>query len=144
MLSREEICALMPHEGKMCLLEKLLEWDDEQLVCSTESHMRLDNPLRSKQRLNAVHAAEYGAQAMALHGGLLARQSGAPPMAGFLVSLRGVRLYRQRLDDTNYPMIIRATKLLADSGNLLYDFQLSINEIPVAEGNAAVMAQREG
>jgi hypothetical protein len=33
---------------------------------------------------------------------------------------------------------------LADSGNLLYDFQLTINEIPVAEGNAAVMAQREG
>jgi predicted hotdog family 3-hydroxylacyl-ACP dehydratase len=144
MLRREEICALMPHEGKMCLIEKLLEWDDDQLICSTESHMRQDNPLRSNQRLNAIHAAEYGAQAMALHGGLLARQSGASPMAGFLVSLRGVKLHRQRLDDTTHSMIIRATKLLADSGNLLYDFQLTINDIPVAEGNAAVMAQREG
>ncbi len=143
MLNREEICALMPHAGKMCLIEKLLEWDDDRLVCSTESHMRSDNPLRSKQRLNAIHAAEYGAQAMALHGGLLAKQSGASPMAGFLVSLRGVKLHRQRLDDTEHPMIIRATKLLADNGNLLYDFQLTINEIPVAEGNAAVMAQRE-
>lgn len=144
MLSREEICALMPHDGKMCLIEKLLEWDDDQLVCSTESHMRTDNPLRSNHRLNAVHAAEYGAQAMALHGGLLARESGASPRAGFLVSLRGVKLHRERLDDTTHPMLIRATKLLADSGNLLYDFQLTINEIPIAEGNAAVMAQREG
>lgn len=143
MLTPQEICQLMPHEGAMCLIETLLHWDEEHLVCSTGTHVSIENPLRHHDRLSIIHAAEYGAQVMALHGGLLAKQSGKSPVAGFLVSLRGVKFYRQRLDDTEFPLQITARKLLADGGNLLYAFDLTLNHIPVAEGSAAVMAHRE-
>lgn len=143
MLTTQAICNLIPHEGTMCLIETLLHWDEEHLVCTTETHTHIENPLRYQNRLSVIHAAEYGAQAMALHGGLLAKQSGQPPVAGFLVSLRGVRLYRQRLDDTDFPLVITTRKLLADGGNLLYAFDLALNHIPVAEGSVAVMAHKE-
>ena len=143
MLNAKQLCELMPHDGAMCLIDNLLHWDNEHLVCSTETHLRSDNPLRSRDRLSIIHAAEYGAQAMALHGGLLAQQSEQDPVAGFLVSLRGVKLHRERLDDTIFPLLITARKLMADSGNLLYAFDLTLNHIPVAEGSAAVMARRE-
>ena len=143
MLSAESICRLMPHAGSMCLIEKLLQWDDESILCSTQSHLRNDNPLRKQDRLNAIHAAEYGAQAMALHGGLLAQRSGNTTTAGLLVSLRGVKLYRQRLDDTKAPLLIFARQLLADGGNLLYAFRLTLSDSPVAEGKAAVIAHKE-
>ena len=142
MLTPESICSLIPHAGSMCLIEKLLHWDDTCLLCSTNTHLRIDNPLRSQNRLSAIHGAEYGAQAMALHGGLLARHAGNTPVGGgLLVSLRSVKLHRQRLDDTEYPLLISARQLLADAGNLLYFFSLTLRDIPVAEGKAAVIAQ---
>lgn len=143
MLSAESICRLLPHAGSMCLIDELLRWDGESLLCSTRSHLCNDNPLRRQNRLNAIHAVEYAAQAMALHGGLLSQQSGIPPSAGLLVSLRGVKLYRQRLDDTQAPLLIFAEQLLADGGNLLYAFRLTLSDLPVAEGKAAVIAPRE-
>ena len=65
---------LIPHAGSMCLLEQVVSWDQQGVVCSTQSHKSLANPLRSSDQLSAVHAVEYGAQAVAVHGGLLAHE----------------------------------------------------------------------
>ena len=48
--------------------------------------------------LRALHLCEYGAQAMAAHGGLLARDTGGGAKAGMLVALRGVALHVARID----------------------------------------------
>ena len=56
------------------------------------------NPLRTASGLLSPNAIEYAAQAMALHGGLIA-QEGSEPSAGFLASARNVRLAVQRLDE---------------------------------------------
>lgn len=143
MLTAEEICGLMPHAGDMCLIDRLIHWDEESIQCLAQSHLRVENPLRSKNRLSAIHSIEYGAQAVGLHGGLLARRHDKPPAAGFLVGVRSVRLYRQRLDDTDDPLIITARQLLADEHNLLYAFRLTLNDEPVTEGRAAIITHRE-
>ncbi|MCG8043431.1 MAG: phosphotransferase, partial [Candidatus Thiodiazotropha endolucinida] len=94
-------------------------------------------------QLSAVHAAEYGAQTMALHGGLLARQSGQQQPGGYLVSLRGVKLHIRQLNELDAPLQIQATQLLADRGNMLYDFVLKTESVLVAEGRAAVIVHSE-
>ncbi|MEJ2591028.1 MAG: hypothetical protein P8178_06470 [Candidatus Thiodiazotropha sp.] len=143
MLTREEICDLMPHAGKMCLIDELMRWDEEQILCLAHSHLAADNPLRSDGLLSAVHGVEYGAQAVGLHGGLLARQQGRLPAAGYLVGLRNVRIRRRRLDDADGPLVISARQLLADDHNLLYAFRLTLNDEPVTEGRVAIITHRE-
>ncbi|MEJ2456470.1 MAG: phosphotransferase [Candidatus Thiodiazotropha sp.] len=142
MITTEALCELMPHAGSMCLIQELVSWDKEQIVCRTRSHLSAQNPLRSGGRLNAIHAIEYGAQAIGLHGGLLAKQSGENPGSGLLVGLRQIRLHRTRLDDTTDPLLIHARRLLADSRNLLYAFAIHLNQEPVAEGRAAIITQQ--
>ncbi|MEW8625433.1 MAG: hypothetical protein AB2551_06760 [Candidatus Thiodiazotropha sp.] len=142
-LEGAELYNLLPHAGTMRLIDKVIDWDETQIQCQTSSHRNGDNPLRRNGQLSAVHAAEYGAQTMALHGGLLARQSGEQQPGGYLVSLRGVKLHIRNLDELDAPLNIRAIQLLADSGNMLYDFVLKTESTLVAEGRAAVIVHSE-
>src|SRR5215212_1866660 len=92
MLGREAIAALIPHQGAMCLLDRVVDWDKDHVVLATATHRSAENPLRLDGRLRAVHLCEYGAQAMAVHGGLVARAQGQAARPGWLVSLREVKL----------------------------------------------------
>ncbi|MEN8168022.1 MAG: phosphotransferase [Pseudomonadota bacterium] len=143
MLDHSELCRLIPHTGRMCLLDQLLSWDHESLVCLSHSHRRGDNPLRDNGQLAGIHAVEYGAQAMAVHGGLMSQERGEPIRPGFLVSLRNVELWVERLDLIESPLTVSARQLLADSGNLLYRFAVHADGSSIAKGQLAVMVQRE-
>ena len=79
-LGREAIEALVPHKHAMCLWDAVLAWDAERIVLRSDGHRDPGHPLRSGGRLRALHLCEYGAQAMAVHGGLLAR-AGKPRAA---------------------------------------------------------------
>jgi len=70
----------------MCLLDTVVGWDDERIHLETDSHRRADKPLRSDGVLRAVHLCEYGAQAMAVHGGLLAQRAGTVAAPGLLAT----------------------------------------------------------
>ena len=76
MIDKSEIRRLIPHSGTMCLLDGVVRWDDDSIVCITNTHRDANNPLRRDGQLSAVHALEYGAQAAAIHGGLRARAAG--------------------------------------------------------------------
>ncbi len=67
------LLSLIPHQGAMCLLDRVVEWDKDRVLLATATHRAADNPLRLDGRLRAVHLCEYGAQAMAVHGGLSAQ-----------------------------------------------------------------------
>lgn len=124
-VEREELCALIPHAGSMCLLDRVEQWDDERIVCSSLSHRRMDNPLRTEHGLAAVHGVEYGAQAMAVHGGLLAQRAGVRLPAGYLAALRDVCLHAARLDEVDGPLQVAAVRLMAEGGNLMYRVEIS-------------------
>ena len=42
--------ALIPHQGSMCLLERVVEWDDQHVVLETATHRSPANPLRADGR----------------------------------------------------------------------------------------------
>jgi predicted hotdog family 3-hydroxylacyl-ACP dehydratase len=127
----------------MCLLDEVISWDQDSVVCLSRSHTRSDNPLRDGDRLAGIHAIEYGAQAMAVHGGIIARETGNPIQPGFLVSLRNVELQVERLDLIGSALTVSARQLFADSGNLLYLFEITADGLPIAKGKAAVMTLAE-
>ena len=138
-LDRDGIARRIPHSGTMCLLERLERWDAEAIHCSTSTHTHVDNPLRTASGLLAPNAIEYAAQAMALHGGLLAAE-GSTPSAGFLASARNVRMAVARLDDIEGPLEVHARRLSGDATQVLYEFALQdARGQAVADGRAVVI-----
>ena len=135
---RAWIAAHIPHQGRMCLLDGVLAWDAQHIVCGASSHTASDNPLRADGRLGASNAIEYAAQAMAVHGVLLAGH-GQPLGVGYLASVRGVRLHVQRLDDIAEPLRIEATRLSGDDALILYAFSVRAAGRCLAEGRASVV-----
>jgi predicted hotdog family 3-hydroxylacyl-ACP dehydratase len=134
-----EIRTLIPHAGRMCLLDEVTHWDDRSIVCISSTHRDPANPLRRQGRLSAVHALEYGAQAAAVHGGLRARAAGTIAPPGYLAALRDGRLHVIRLDYIHLPLQICATHLFGDAANTVYEFVLSAATILVAEGRVTIV-----
>ena len=139
MLTKSQWEHLIPHRGTMCLLDSVVDWDDVRIHLMATSHRHAGNPLRSDGVLRAVHLCEYGAQAMAVHGGLLAQRDGAVAAPGLLVSLRAVKLYADRVDDLPGDIDVHAEKLLDASGSWQYAFRVEHAGHLLAEGRAAVV-----
>lgn len=143
MLPKSEWAALIPHQGAMCLLDEVVDWDAERLHARSASHQRSDNPLRADGVLHAVNLCEYGAQAMAVHGALCARASGGAARPGYLVALREVRLKVQRIDDLPGRLQVHVECLLALDDSLQYAFRIEHRGSVLASGRAAVLQRPE-
>lgn len=138
MLNHAAIAARIPHQGSMCLLDSVVECSDTGIVCRAISHRDPANPLRAGERLGAASGIEYAAQAMALHGALLA-PAGGSPRQGYLTSVRGVSLHVARLDDLPGDLLVRAERLSGDGSNVLYQFALEHDARCLLAGRAAVV-----
>ena len=139
MLSREQIEAMIPHKGSMCLWDEVLEWDARRITLRADNHRDTTHPLRSRGALHAVHLCEYGAQAMAVHGGLRARENGGAASPGLLVALRGVQLHVSHIDQLPGPLECEAEVLAEGEGSQQYAFRIAHDGLLLAEGRAAVM-----
>ena len=143
MIGREppgELQTLIPHAGRMCLIDAVEAWDDRSIRCITRSHRDPANPLRSHGRLAALHLFEYGAQAMALHGGLLAREDAQGAAAtGMLAAVRDVELAIDRIDDIQETLTIVARQLLGGATGWLYEFEVNAGARWLARGRVTVM-----
>jgi predicted hotdog family 3-hydroxylacyl-ACP dehydratase len=141
MLSREQIEALIPHKGSMCLWDEVMAWDASSIRLRARNHADPGHPLRSNGQLRAVHLCEYGAQAMAVHGGLRAQQEGGEVRPGLLVALRGVQLHVARLDRLHGPLECEAEVLVEGEDSQQYAFRIHHAGSLLAEGRAAVVLQ---
>ena len=142
MLDRAWIAAHIPHQGSMCLLDAVKEWSDSAITCRATSHSDPANPLRAEGRLGAANGIEYAAQAMAIHGALIAGEAAgedAAPRQGYLTSVRSVSLHVARLDDLPGELNVQAERLSGDANNILYQFSLRHAGRCLLEGRAAVV-----
>ena len=137
MLDRSGIAALIPHQGAMCLLDRVAAWTDADIVCHAVSHLDPANPLRRQGRLSTVCGLEYALQAAAVHGALC---GGAPQPPGWLAALRTVIIHRPRLDDASIGRLrIEAQREHATAAGLIYLFHLRAEDGGLlAEGRATI------
>jgi predicted hotdog family 3-hydroxylacyl-ACP dehydratase len=129
---------LVPHQGAMCLLEEVLEWDEHAITCRATNHRDASNPLRTAQGLSAIVGVEYAAQAAAVHGGLADKYS-RKPRTGYLAALRDVICSVERLDLESSDLIVRAAQVAAESGRLLYDFRIESGGRELLRGRLSVV-----
>ncbi|GGF46829.1 phosphotransferase [Aliidongia dinghuensis] len=140
MIGRAQIEALIPHAGRMCLLDRIEAWDARTIRCRATSHRDSANPLAVNGRLGAACGVEYAAQAMALHGGLTGAVGGRP-RAGYLASLRALSLKVERLDGLAGDLIVEAERLAGEGASVSYGFSVSHDGIVLLSGRAAVILE---
>ena len=141
MLNRAWIASKIPHQGSMCLLDEVLAWNEQRIVCAAVSHTSPENPLRLAGRLGSANGVEYAAQAMAVHGALLAPATAAP-IQGYLASVRGLDLHVERLDNYTGPLRVTAERLSGDARLSIYRFDIYHDERCLMEGRASVVLER--
>jgi predicted hotdog family 3-hydroxylacyl-ACP dehydratase len=141
-LDRRGILVRVPHQGASCLLDNLLSWDRQRIVCETATHRDPDNAYRVDGRLPAVCAVEYAAQSFALHASLKAGP-GAVPRAGYLASVREFSATADALDRFAGALRIASEELAADENALLYIFNIQHQGKVIAQGRAAVAFLRD-
>ena len=139
MIGRAAIAALIPHQGAMCLWDEVIGWDAQRISLRAHNHRDPAHPLRSHDALRAVHLCEYGAQAMAVHGGLRAQAHGRAARQGMLVALRGIELHVARIDNLPGALECEAELLADGDDSQQYAFRIRHAGVVLAEGRAAVM-----
>lgn len=139
--TREQIAALIPHQGTMCLLDEVRETTVDRIVCVARSHASPDNPLRRNGQLSAVNLCEYGAQAMAVHGGMAAQAAGLQSPSGWLAALRDVRLNVAHVEATG-EIEVSARRLAESEAVWQYEFAVTQAGHLLASGRATVMLKR--
>jgi len=132
------IAAHIPHQGDMCLLDRVESWTDTAVACRANSHLDASNPLRYQDCLGIANGIEYAAQAMAVHSALLAGDD-KRPAAGYLTSVRDVHWHRPRLDDLDGELRVCARRLSGNESNVLYAFTLHCGDALLLSGRASVM-----
>lgn len=136
-LDRAAIARLVPHHGAMCLLEEVLECDEDAIACRATSHRDPANPLRTAAGLPAIMGVEYAAQAVAVHGAVIEQSSNA--RRGYLAALRDVVCSVERLDTQDGDLVVRTTRVAAESGRLLYDFRIEALGRELLKGRLSVV-----
>ena len=138
-VDRAAIAALVPHAAGMCLWDEVVAYDDARIALRAWRHRDADHPLRDARGLRALHLCEYGAQAMAVHGGLLARDGGGTARPGLLVALRGVALHVARIDTLPGALECEAEALVRGDTGSQYAFRITHAGTLLADGRVAVL-----
>lgn len=134
--TRQAVARLIPHQGGMCLLDRVTACDAEGIACASTTHRDPANPLRRDGALPALCGLEYALQAMALHGALT---DGRPQGMGFLAALAGVEIETGRLDGIPGDLRVTATALARESRGSIYGFEVEGDGRRLLGGRATVV-----
>ena len=141
-LSKLDLCRLIPHEGQMCLIDSVHEWSPVEITCQSRSHLDPNNPLRRDGRLESLCGLEYAAQGMAIHIGLVASPDWTGPHIGYIGAIRDCALHREYLDDVPGDLEIQAMQLFSQKHSVIYSFNLSGDGGQYLSGRASLFLKR--
>ena len=142
MLDHADIAARLPHAGRMCLLDRVLHWDERSIGCRVVSHRDADNPLSESAGLATFAGIELAAQAAAVHGELLRGEDlsgGRLPRRGVLAALKNVIVARQWLHDIVGDLLVETTLLHSDAAGGIFSFALFDGTECVLSGQFTLM-----
>jgi predicted hotdog family 3-hydroxylacyl-ACP dehydratase len=104
-----DVAELIPHSGKMVLLDRIISCDDNSLLA--ELVVRNDCLLGNDKAVPAWAGIEYMAQAVAAYAGVMAKRAGEPIKLGFLL---GTRRYTSNVAEfkTGSTLTVRVEKIM--------------------------------
>ncbi len=116
------VADLLPHDGNMVLLDRVLEYDQDSL--SAELTVRDDGLFGDGDKVPAWLGIEYMAQTVAAHGGMMCYLAGKPINLGFLL---GTRRYNSNVADiaVGTSLNVRVQRIVQDQGLAVFDSQVT-------------------
>ena len=127
---------LVPHSGRMRLLDRAIDGDEESLSASVE--IRADSLFFDGVGVGAWVGLEYMAQAVAAWAGWRARLSGAAPKVGFLLGSRRYLTSRSSFLLGEVLLVQAQRQFQADNGLGHFDCTLTIAGVQDAEAALTV------
>jgi len=117
---------LLPHSGRMVLLNRVIEFDEEYMVA--EVIVRDDGLFGDGKTVPAWLGIEYMAQTIAALGGMKRRLAGKPLNLGFLL---GTRRYDCNLDifPVGSVLTVSVKQLVEDQGLGVFDCRITAEGI---------------
>jgi predicted hotdog family 3-hydroxylacyl-ACP dehydratase len=132
---RSFVTSCLPHGDGMCLLDGVLAWDETMIECVTTAATPAQHPLSRGGHLHAIMAAEYAAQATAIHGAL--RAPDTPPMEGRLAGIRELAWEAAELTASR-PARVYCFERMRQQQALIYGFELSDQHNRLVSGEVTV------
>jgi predicted hotdog family 3-hydroxylacyl-ACP dehydratase len=136
------IDTLLPHTGRMRLVDRIVSYDEQRIVCESDSHRVVDHPLADDGALSILCGLEYGAQVMAIHGALLDASTGPSrdrARHGYLVAASDLRWSVERLDQCAAPLSIEAVREFRSDNQVAYRFEIRASGTLLLSGRASVL-----
>lgn len=132
-VSKTQIAALVPHAGTMCLIDEVTHWSNKKINCVAHLSPQNHHPLMLDGELSSIHLLEYGAQAMAVHAGLLQyneinKNMSDRPVPGFLAAIRDAQFFIDSLDGHECTLLISATALVHSAHGVVYKLIITNNQ----------------
>lgn len=135
-----DLAELLPHAEPMVLLDEIVKWNAQEIVCMARSHLNRDNPLRDSGRLSVFCGVEYAAQAMAAHSRLTATATGAPPQ-GFIATASKLEAAVATLDHYSDALVVTAIQVAVNGDSSLYGFSVATESELLLTGQLMVIKQ---
>jgi len=146
MLEKHQIEGLLPHQGSMFLMERVIGYDRDKITCMTRSHTSPTNPLRHGDHLPAHTSIEFAAQAAGIHGGLLNRDlfPDSPAQMGYLAVISNAEWQVQRLDDLSEELVIHALRTAVTPGGRAYRVRIEHANQVIMTGDLVIALETAG
>lgn len=112
---------LLPHSGKMVLLDRIINYDDNALTA--ELIVRGDGLLGTEHTVPAWAGIEYMAQSIGAYAGIMAKRKGEPIKLGFLL---GTRRYTSNVArfEVGWALSVRVNKIWQDNELSVFDCRI--------------------
>ena len=143
MLDAADLYRILPHSDDMRLIARIVEWDENSIRCTATSHRDPANPLRVGDLLPVLCGLEYAAQALALHGVLVANESADMSLNReriFVVIAKNVRCQVDRLDGFDDELEIRGRVVFRQSAAAVYGTEVEAAGRILLEGQLGLMS----
>ena len=129
-VTKAQIVTLVPHAGNMCLIDEVITWNDTHIECMACLSAQSYHPLCLDGELSVIHLLEYGAQAMAVHAGLLRHNTPhndrhSTPVPGFLAAIRDARFFIESLHGCDHELHIQAYALIHSANGVVYELTIA-------------------
>ncbi len=123
------VADLLPHAGRMVLLDRVLEYDQESLTAVLT--VRDDGLFGDAKSVPAWLGIEYMAQTVAAHGGMMCYLAGKPINLGFLL---GTRRYNSNVSSIPVGTVlsISVRRIVDDQGLAVFDAEVTAEGIALS------------
>jgi predicted hotdog family 3-hydroxylacyl-ACP dehydratase len=131
-LNKTQIAALIPHGSSMCLIDEVINWDNQVIHCRSNNFSSHNNPLYENDHLDTVLLIEYAAQSAAIHAALLQSSLGVKRPA-YIGAVKDIELLA-RISKNFSSLEIHMNCLLQSDKGAIYEMLVLQNTQPLIRG----------